>query len=171
LKNHIPVNQFSDKKEMEIYGLLSWSPIFIAGTVTFILIYYEYYYCGIFAGILTFILGILFTATNLHSNARIYIQPNGLLVKKRKSETFFQWSDIKEFVFKDTMAEGLDTVQHPIRLVIVYETEQKQEELSLLLCKHWFRTPTFLYYKLLSLIGTIPEARHLLPERLLEKTS
>jgi len=170
--NHIPVNNFSSYKQLQTHSLINGIPLFIIIIVAIVTFTLDYVMIGATFVFIGCLYGLVFgIITYLYSNSRLYIQHNGIFVKRGKNEVFIPWLVIKEVKFENTIGNGIETVMPPIRLRIFYSDSSGDNEYIVFLYKYRFKTPRFLYYKLLSLIGTIPEARHLLPEQLLEKTS
>lgn len=160
-KYSVPVNYFEKNREVELHGLLNGIPAFVLFTFAFIS-YYLYPMEITIGLVLIGMLWIIFfvVLTYLYSNARLYVREEGLVLKKGKQERLFKWEEIKALEFA-AMKGGKEPTIPPIKLSLLAD-----EEITIYLYKIRFKTPLFIYYKLLSLIGCISSGRKLLPDKL-----
>lgn len=165
-KNYsIPVNHFSKRLDLELHGLLNGFPalVLFAAAFTSYYLYTPSVAIGLVGvGVIWIILFVV--VTYLYSNAILFVQEEGLILKKGKEKQLFKWEEIKALKFFRTKG-GTEPTLPPIKLSI-FTSDIKGEETIVYLYKNKFRTPLFTYYKLLGLIGCISQARTLLPGKL-----
>jgi hypothetical protein len=161
-KFSIPVNHFGSRMELEVHGLINGIPALLCFVAAFV----SYHFATTRLMIGFMIIGILWLigfvmVTYLYSNARLFVTEVGLVLKKRGEESTFPWDEIIVLKFASTKG-GIEPTLPPVVLTLVLNSS-RNNEVTVYLYKNSFRSPMFIYYKLLALMCTVPAARPLLP--------